>query len=86
MNLGDEYQNFLIFIALLITGDEGWMLNLWWFPPHLSLAMKIGDRAYCHGGNQALENTFQKFKSSQDGFLNILQYSLKSTCVVESLF
>ena len=22
MNLGDEYQNFLVFIALLISGDE----------------------------------------------------------------
>ena len=28
MNLGDEYQNFLIFIALLIAGDEGYATNL----------------------------------------------------------
>ena len=27
MNLGDQYQNFLIFIALLIGGDEGWTTN-----------------------------------------------------------
>ena len=27
MNLGDEYQNFLIFIALIIAGDEGWAAN-----------------------------------------------------------
>ena len=25
--LGDEYQNFLIFIALIITGDEGGRWN-----------------------------------------------------------
>ena len=24
MNLGDEYHNILMFIALLIAGDEGW--------------------------------------------------------------
>ena len=28
MNLGDEYQNFLTFIALLIAGDEGWTSKL----------------------------------------------------------
>ena len=28
MNLDDEYRNILIFIALLITGDEGWTANL----------------------------------------------------------
>ena len=27
MNLGDEYQDFLIFIALIIAGDEGWTMN-----------------------------------------------------------
>ena len=27
MNLGDEYQGFLIFIALIIAGDEGWAMN-----------------------------------------------------------
>ena len=26
--LDDEYQNFLIFIALLIAGDESWTTNL----------------------------------------------------------
>ena len=51
MNLGDEYQNFLIFIALLITGDEGEPLIV---PTlDLSLATKMGDGAYLHGGNQA---------------------------------
>ena len=29
MNLGNEYQNFMILIALLIAGDEGWTMNLW---------------------------------------------------------
>ena len=29
MNLGDEYQNFLLFIALLMAGDEGWTTNFW---------------------------------------------------------
>ena len=28
MNLGDEYQNILVFIALIIAGDEGWARNL----------------------------------------------------------
>ena len=28
MNLGDEYQNFLIFIALMIAGGEGWATNI----------------------------------------------------------
>ena len=28
MKLGDEYQNFLIFIALTIDGDEAWAMNL----------------------------------------------------------
>ena len=28
MHLGDEYQNFLIFIALIIAGDESWAKNL----------------------------------------------------------
>ena len=42
MNLGDKSQNFLIFIAPLITGDEGWATNSsnsgqwsslpWWKP------------------------------------------------------
>ena len=27
INSGNDYQNFLIFITLLITGDEGWMTN-----------------------------------------------------------
>ena len=27
INLGDEYQNLLIFIALIIAGDEGWAAN-----------------------------------------------------------
>lgn len=28
MNLGNEYQNFFIFIALLIADNEGWTANL----------------------------------------------------------
>ena len=28
MNLVDEYQNFLIFIALIIAVDEGWAIKL----------------------------------------------------------
>ena len=56
MNLGDEYQNFLIFIALLIAGDEGWTTNLWYFPPHLSPAMNVSDRAYRRSGNQTLKD------------------------------
>ena len=28
MNLGYEYQNFLISIALLIAGDEGWTMKV----------------------------------------------------------
>ena len=28
MNLTDEYQNVLIFITLLIAGDQGWTTNL----------------------------------------------------------
>ena len=28
MNLGDEYQKFLIFIALAITVDEGWAIKI----------------------------------------------------------
>ena len=28
MNLGDEYQNFLVFISLLIVDHEGWASNL----------------------------------------------------------
>ena len=46
MNLGDEYQNFLIFIALIIAGDEGWATNLQWFPPNLSPASEVGDGAH----------------------------------------
>ena len=29
MNLGDKYQNFLLFIAIPISGDEGWTSNVW---------------------------------------------------------
>ena len=29
MDLGDEHENFFIFIALLIAGDEVWVMNLW---------------------------------------------------------
>ena len=43
MNLGDEYQNFLISMALLIVGDEGWTTNLWQFPSDLSPATKLVD-------------------------------------------
>ena len=53
MNLGDKYQNLLIFIALMIDGDESWATNLQLFPPNLSPATKVGDGAHRHGGNQA---------------------------------
>ena len=53
MNLNNEYQNFSIFIGLLIAGDEGWKTNFWYYPPHLSPATKLGNRAYRCGGNQA---------------------------------
>ena len=53
MNLGNEYQNLLIFIILLIAGDEGWTMTLWQFPPQLSPATKTDDGAYSRGGNQA---------------------------------
>ena len=53
MNLGDEYQNFLTFIALIIAGDEGWAANLQQFPPNLSPATKVGDGAHRRIGNQA---------------------------------
>ena len=52
MNLGDEYQNFLI--ALIIASDEGWAMNLQQVPPNLSPATKVGDGAHRRGGNQAL--------------------------------
>ena len=53
INLGDEYQNFFIFIALLIAGDEGWTTNLCQFPPHSSPLTKLGDGVYRCAGNQA---------------------------------
>ena len=53
MNLGDEYQTFLIFIVLIIAGDEGWATNLQYFPPNLSPATKVGDGAYRRRENQA---------------------------------
>ena len=54
MNLGDEYQNFFIFIALIIAGDEGWATNLQKFPPNLSPPAKVGDGAHRRGENQVL--------------------------------
>ena len=60
MNLGDEYQNFLIFIALIIPGDEGWATNLQYFPPNLAPATKVGEGARRRGGSQAL--THEVFK------------------------
>ena len=65
MNLGDEYQYFLIFIALIIAADEGWATNLQLFPPNLSPAMKVGDGAHRRGGNQALINVEQLLLNSQ---------------------
>ena len=35
MNLGDEYHNILMFIALLIAGDEGWTTKFWYFSLNL---------------------------------------------------
>ena len=55
MNLGDKYQNFLIFIAPLIAGDEGWATNLQQLQPNLSPATQVGDGAHRRGGNQALQ-------------------------------
>ena len=54
MNLGDEYQNFLIFIALITASDEGWATKLQYFPPILSPPMNVGDGAHRRCGNQAL--------------------------------
>ena len=53
MNLGDEYQNFLIFTAQFIAGDEGWATNLHYLPPNLLPATKVGDGAHRHRENQA---------------------------------
>ena len=61
MNLGDEYQNLLIFIALIIAGDESWAANLQQFPPNLLPAMKVGDGAHRRDGNQALVNLRREF-------------------------
>ena len=61
MWLCDEYQqNFLIFIALIIAGDEGWAMSPQQFPPNLSLATKLGDGAHCPGENQALVDTIPR--------------------------
>ena len=62
MNLGDEYQKILIFIALIIVGDEGWTTNLQQFPLNLSPATKVGDGAYRRGMNQALMFILMKCK------------------------
>ena len=51
MNLGNEPQNFLIFIALMITGDDIWATNL-------SPATKVGDGAHRCGGNQAYTSKY----------------------------
>ena len=61
MNLGDEYQNFLISMALLIAGDEGWTTNLWQFPSNLSPATKLVDGTHLRGGKQALAVLPSKF-------------------------
>ena len=60
MWLGDEYQNFLIFIALIIPGDEGWTTNLQYVPPNLAPATKVGEGARRRGGNQVF--THEVFK------------------------
>ena len=60
MNLGDEYQKFLIFIALIIAGDEGWAMNFQQFSPNLSPATKLGDGAHRRGGNQTLRTPILK--------------------------
>ena len=54
IKLGDKYQNFLIFIALHMTGNEDRTVNLIKLSPNLSRAIKLGDKAQCHGGNQTL--------------------------------
>ena len=51
--MGNEYQNILIFIALIIAGDECWATNLQQFPPYLSSATKMGVGAHCRSGEQA---------------------------------
>ena len=62
MNLGDEYQNILIFIVLIIVGDEGWAANLQQFTLNLSPATKVGDGAYRRRRNQALMSILMKCK------------------------
>ena len=51
--MGDEYQNFLILIALIIAGDKYWATNLQQFPPNLSPVTKMGVGANRRGGKQA---------------------------------
>ena len=53
MNLGDDHQNFLIFIALRIARDGGWATNFWQFPTSSSLATNLSGGAHGGGGNQA---------------------------------
>ena len=50
---GDEYQAFLIFIALIIAGGERWAMGVQWFPPDLSPMTRVGGRAHRLDGNQA---------------------------------
>lgn len=52
MNLGDDHQNFLIFIALRTARDGGWATNFWQFLPSSLLATNLSGRAHRGGGNQ----------------------------------
>lgn len=46
MNLGDDHQNFLIFIVLRIAPDGGWAANFWQFSPSSSLATNLSGGAH----------------------------------------
>ena len=77
MNLRDEYQNFLIFIALIIDGDGGWVMNPEYFPPNLSPVTNVGNGAHRRDGNQASIKVQQSF--------NIRQKLWEWFCDIESL-
>ena len=65
MNLCDEYQNFLIFIALIIDGDVGWAMNPEYFSPNLSPVTNVGNGAHRRDGNQGSIKVQQSFNIRQ---------------------
>ena len=67
MNLGDECQKFLIFIALAITVDEGWATKIQLIIPTKFINSNEG------GLNQAVFSTWRK---SRDKTLNILRMKI----------